>query len=126
MILESSYENTFKNTSHGFRPQRSCHTALKSIQLIRHTGVKWFVESDISSYFDMIDQHILINILRRRIQDEYFISIIWKFLKAGYIEDWNYNNTYSGTPQGGLCKASHKPPYAKLEIMQSKPRQALH
>lgn len=101
MILESIYEGTFKNTSHGFRPQKSCHTALKSIKL-GYTGVKWFIEGDISSYFDTIDHHILINILRKRIHDEYFISLIWKFLKAGYIDDWKYNNTYSGTPQGSV------------------------
>jgi len=101
MILESIYDYNFKNTSHGFRPNKSCHTALKSIQL-GFTGVKWFVEGDISAYFDNIDHHTLINILRRRIKDEYFISIIWKFLKAGYVEGWKYNHSYSGTPQGSI------------------------
>jgi len=85
MILESIYDYNFKNTSHGFRPNKSCHTALKSIQL-RFTGVKWFVEGDISAYLDNIDHHTLINILRRRIKDEYFIAVIWRFLKAGYID----------------------------------------
>lgn len=101
MILESVYDYNFKKTSHGFRPNKSCHTALKSIQL-GFTGVKWFIEGDISSYFDNIDHHILINILMKRIKDKYFIGLIWKFLKAGYIENWEYNNSYSGSAQGSI------------------------
>ena len=100
-ILESIYEPTFLNTSHGFRPKRSCHTALQYVQK-NFTGVKWFVEGDIKGCFDHVDHHVLVNILRRRIQDEHFIGLIWKFLKAGYMEDWVYHNTYSGTPQGSI------------------------
>lgn len=101
MILESIYDYNFKTTSHGFRPNKSCHTALKSINL-GFNGVKWFVEGDISAYFDNIDHHTLINILRRRVKDEYFIGVIWKFLKAGYIESFKYNHSYSGTAQGSI------------------------
>lgn len=101
MILESIWEDVFLNCSHGFRPERSCHTALISIQKT-FTGVKWFVEGDIKGCFDNIDHHILINILRKRIKDEKFISLIWKFLKAGYLDNWKYHETLSGTPQGSL------------------------
>jgi len=101
MILESIYEDTFSVHSHGFRPKRSCHTALMEVQK-RFKGVKWFVEGDIKGCFDNIDHHILVNILRRRIKDENFIGLIWKFLKAGYMENWKYHNTYSGTPQGSI------------------------
>lgn len=101
MILESIYEDTFSRHSHGFRPYRSCHTALMEVQN-EFTGVKWFVEGDIKGCFDNIDHHILVDILRRRIKDEHFIGLIWKFLKAGYMEDWVYHNTYSGTPQGSI------------------------
>lgn len=101
LILESIYEPTFCNTSHGFRPKRSCHTALQHIKR-NYTGVKWFVEGDIKGCFDNIDHHVLVQILRRRIADEHFIGLIWKFLKAGYMENWVYHNTYSGTPQGSL------------------------
>lgn len=101
MILESIYEPSFCNTSHGFRPNRSCHTALQYVKR-NYTGVKWFVEGDIKGCFDNVDHHVLIQILRRRIIDEYFIGLIWKFLKAGYMENWIYHNTYSGTPQGSL------------------------
>ena len=99
MILESIYDTTFSHYSHGFRPNRSCHTALLQLQH-NFTGVKWFVEGDIKSYFDTIDHHILVSILRKRIKDEAFIELIWKFLKAGYMENWTYNATYSGIAQG--------------------------
>ena len=99
MILESIYEPTFSENSHGFRPEKSCHTALSQIQN-KFTCVRWFIEGDIQQCFDSFDHHVLINILRRRIADEYFIAFIWKLLKAGYMEQWTYNHTYSGTPQG--------------------------
>lgn len=99
MILESIYEPTFSKRSHGFRHNKSCHTALQQIQST-FTGVKWFVEGDIKGYFDNIDHHILVNILRERIKDEAFIELIWKFLKSGYMENWKYNVTYSGVAQG--------------------------
>ena len=99
LILESIYEPTFSNLSHGFRPKRSCHTALLQIQH-NFTAVKWFIEGDIKAFFDTIDHHVLVGILRRRISDESLIELIWKFLKAGYLEEWQYNATFSGTPQG--------------------------
>ncbi|HEX2925474.1 MAG TPA: reverse transcriptase domain-containing protein [Ruminiclostridium sp.] len=99
MMLESIYEPTFSNFSHGFRAKRSCHTALLQIQH-NFTGIKWFVEGDIKAYFDTIDHHMLMGILRKRIKDEAFLELIWKFLRAGYLEKWEYNATYSGVAQG--------------------------
>ena len=101
MILEAIYEGSFENCSHGFRHDRSCHTALDQIQT-RFTGAKWFIEGDIKGFFDNIHHDILIDILKGRISDDRFIRLIRKFLKAGYIEDWVYHKTYSGTPQGGI------------------------
>ena len=101
MVLEAIYEGNFEYTSHGFRPNRSCHTALAHIQK-EFSGAKWFVEGDIKGFFDNINHDVLINILMERIADERFIRLIRKFLKAGYIEDWQFHNTYSGTPQGGI------------------------
>ena len=101
LILEAIYEGHFEDTSHGFRPRRSCQTALRSIRNL-FTGANWFIEGDIKGFFDNIDHHILIDTLRERISDERFIRLIWKFLKAGYIEDFTFHNTYSGTPQGGI------------------------
>lgn len=99
LLLASIYEPTFSSRSHGFRPQRSCHTALQQIQET-FTGVKWFVEGDIRAFFDAIDHHVLVGLLRRRIHDEAFLALIWKFLKAGYLEHWTWHATYSGAPQG--------------------------
>ena len=101
MILEGIYEKSFSNKSHGFRPKRSCHTALTQIQTT-FTGAKWFIEGDIKGFFDNINHDVLINILRERIADERFIRLIRKFLKAGYMEEWTYHCSYSGTPQGGI------------------------
>ena len=99
MILESIFEPNFSDRSHGFRPKRSCHTALKQIH-DTFTGAHWFVEGDIEACFDSFDHHVLINLLRKRIDDEHFITLMWKFLKAGYMEQWQYHKTYCGTPQG--------------------------
>jgi len=101
IILEAIYEPVFLDESHGFRPGRSCHTALERI---KHswTGCKWLVEVDVRGFFDNIDHDILLSLLRKRIDDERFIDLIVGMLKAGYMEDWVFGPTYSGTPQGGV------------------------
>ena len=100
-MLENIWEDLFLDCSHGFRPNRSCHTALEYVDR-NFNGVRWFVEGDIEGYFNNIDHHILMKLLRKRIQDEHFLGLIWKFLKAGYLEDWKFNATYSGTAQGSI------------------------
>lgn len=102
MILEAVYEPVFLDCSHGFRPNRSCHTALKDLKHQFH-GTRWFVEGDISGCFDNIDHHVLIELIGNKIKDKRLTNLIWKFLKAGYMENWKYNRTYSGCPQGGIC-----------------------
>lgn len=99
MLLESIYDSTFSDRSHGFRQHRGCHTALKQIQNT-FTGAIWFVEGDITACFDSFDHHVLIDLLRKRIDDEKFIALMWKFLKAGFMEQWQFHSTYSGVPQG--------------------------
>ena len=101
MILEAIYEGHFESTSHGFRPYKSCHTALTHIQH-QFTGTRWFIEGDIKGFFDNINHNILIDTLRERISDERFLRLVRKFLNAGYVDNWKYNRTYSGTPQGGI------------------------
>ena len=101
-ILEAYYEPQFSENSYGFRPKKGCHTALMQIQNT-WTGVKWLIEGDISQYFDTINHTVLVNILREKINDNRFINLIQALLQAGYMEDWNYHATYSGTPQGGGC-----------------------
>lgn len=101
MYLEAIYEPIFSDRSHGFRPGRSCHTALTQITK-GFNGIKWFIEGDIKGCFDNIDHDVLLSILTRKIKDSKFINLIRKFLKAGYMEGWKYHATYSGTPQGGI------------------------
>jgi group II intron reverse transcriptase/maturase len=102
MILEAIYEGQFENTSHGFRHQRSCHTALSQVKET-FSGVKWFVEGDIKGFFDNINHQILIDTLKERVSDDRFIRLIRKLLNAGYLENWKFHNSYSGTPQGGIA-----------------------
>lgn len=101
MLLSAIYEDSFEDVSHGFRPNRSCHTALKQIQN-RFVRCKWFVEGDIKGFFDNIDHETMFDILRKRIADERFLRLIRKFLNAGYMENQQLHSTYSGTPQGGI------------------------
>jgi group II intron reverse transcriptase/maturase len=101
MILEQIYEPTFSEFSHGFRPKRSCHTALEKIKGT-WTGVKWFIEFDIKGYFDNIDHQILMRILEKKIDDKRFLKVIKSWLRAGYIENGKFAKTYAGTPQGGI------------------------
>lgn len=100
-ILESIYEGKFSNDSHSFRPNRNCHTAL--YQLMRcFSGVKWFIVGEVNGFYEHIDHHVLVHILRKSIDDEKWIHLIWKFLKAGYLEDWIFYPSYSGIPKGGM------------------------
>jgi group II intron reverse transcriptase/maturase len=98
-MLEAYYEPQFSDRSCGFRPQRGCHTALSTIEA-RWGGTKWFIEGDIRGCFDNIDHRVLLSILRERIHDNRFLRLIEHLLRAGYLEDWRYHPTLSGTPQG--------------------------
>lgn len=101
MILEAVYEPIFLDVSHGFRTKRSCHTALKQLRR-EFNGTRWFVEGDIKGCFDNINHAVLVGLLNNKIKDARITKLIYKFLKAGYLENWQYHKTYSGTPQGGI------------------------
>ena len=101
MILNEIYEPIFSDRSHGFRRGRSCHTALDHVAKTWR-GVKWLVEIDIEGYFDNISHEKLLSLLEQRIDDRRFIALIGKMLKAGYLEQLRFHETYSGTPQGGI------------------------
>jgi group II intron reverse transcriptase/maturase len=102
LILESYFEPSMSEYSHGFRPGRGCHTALRQID---HAwlGTTWYVEGDIRACFDSLDHQILLNTLAQHIHDGRFLRLIRELLQAGYLEDWKYHATLSGAPQGGIC-----------------------
>ena len=100
-MLEAIYEPIFLDTSHGFRPNRSCQTALFQVKSTCR-GTKWVVEGDITGCFDNIDHDILLKILSRKISDGRFLELIRRFLKAGYFEFYQIKKSLSGVPQGGI------------------------
>ena len=101
LLLEAIYEPQFSRWSHGFRRNRGCHTALRDIQNT-WTGATWFIEGDISDCFGSLDHEILLRILAEKIHDQRFLRLIRNMLKAGYLEDWEYRDSLSGCPQGGV------------------------
>jgi group II intron reverse transcriptase/maturase len=102
LILERIYEPVFSKHSHGFRPGRSCHTALDEIRRT-WAGTVWLVDVDVEKCFDTIDHRLLLDLLGRRVQDKQFLHLIRSMLEAGYLEQWTYHRSYSGTPQGGVA-----------------------
>ena len=101
LLLESYYEPSFSGRSHGFRPGRGCHTALSEVAET-WTGTTWFVEGDIADCFGSLDHETLVKILAEKIHDNRFLRLIQQMLQAGYLEDWVWNATLSGAPQGGV------------------------
>lgn len=102
LLLEAYYEPTFSDRSHGFRPGRGCHTALREVSVV-WKGTSWFIEGDIADCFGSLDHDVLIGILSEKITDGRFLALVSGMLSAGYLEDWNWNATLSGAPQGGIA-----------------------
>ena len=102
LLLEAYYEPRFSGRSHGFRSGRGCHTALSEVAA-KWTGTAWFIEGDISDCFGSLDHSVMLSILAENIHDNRFLRLIRKMLQAGYLEDWEWNATLSGCPQGGVA-----------------------
>ncbi len=101
LVLNAYYEPQFRESSHGFRPNRGCHTAISEIYY-KWKGVKWFIEGDIKGCFDHIEHDVVMEIIGRQIKDGALLELLEEMLKAGYMEDWKFHQTFSGTPQGGI------------------------
>jgi len=102
LLLEAYYEPQFSGRSHGFRPGRGCHTALSEV-VETWKGTHWFIEGDISDCFGSLDHQVMLAILAEKIHDGRFLRLISHMLKAGYLEDWRWHATLSGSPQGGIA-----------------------
>lgn len=101
MILEAIFEPTFSDHSHGFRPSRSCHTALRQVRT-QFGAASHYLEGDISKCFDSFDHHTLMNIIESKIKDRRFTALLWKALRAGYFEFNEVQSSIVGTPQGSI------------------------
>jgi group II intron reverse transcriptase/maturase len=101
LLLEAYYEPQFSDRSHGFRPERGCHTALREVANT-WTGTAWLIEGDISDCFGSLDHEVMLSILAEKIHDNRFLRLLRNMLTAGYLEDWVWNATLSGAPQGGV------------------------
>jgi group II intron reverse transcriptase/maturase len=102
LLLEAYYEPRFSARSHGFRPGRGCHTALTEVAN-QWSGTTWFIEGDIADCFGSLDHDVMLSILAEHIRDNRFLRLVRNMLQAGYLEDWQYNATLSGCPQGGVA-----------------------
>jgi group II intron reverse transcriptase/maturase len=102
LLLEAYYEPAFSGRSHGFRPGRGCHTALREVANT-WTGTTWFIEGDVADCFGSFDHQVMVSILAEKIRDNRFLRLLRNMLTAGYLEDWRWNATLSGVPQGGIA-----------------------
>ena len=102
LLLEAYYEPQFSARSHGFRPGRGCHTALTEVANTWH-GTTWFIEGDIADCFGTLDHQVLLSILSENVHDNRFLTLVRNMLTAGYLEDWEWKETLSGAPQGGVA-----------------------
>ena len=101
-LLEIVFDGSFSKFNHGFRAHRGCHTALNDIR-IHFGGVRWFIEGDIKRQFDLVNHNILMNLIKDRVEDQAFIDLLYKYLRAGYIADlYGVEHQKLGVPQGGV------------------------
>ncbi len=108
MVLEPIFEADFYPTSHGFRPSRSTHDALATVQQRLHptrhgpSRTQYVIEGDIKGCFDNIDHHVLMERMRRRIKDRKVLQLVLMFLKADIMVEGSVRHPVTGTPQGGV------------------------
>ena len=122
LVLEPIFEADFKPCSYGFRPNRRAQDAIAEIHHFASESInyRWVFETDIEACFDEISHSALMGRLRVRIKDKRICALVKAFLKAGVFTDLgDREETLTGTPQGGLCNAFHKPPYEQYRVMRS-------
>lgn len=119
-ILEAVYEPHFYDEMMGFRPNRSCHKALKLLNtMIENNNTNYILDADIKGFFDNLDHEWIIKFVESRIKDANITRLMRRMLRAGIMKDYNYEVEESGSGQGSLCRARHKPPYDEINVMTS-------
>jgi RNA-directed DNA polymerase len=112
-VLTPVFDPHFSESSFGFRPNRSAHQAVKKVLKLIQRGYAYAVDIDLEKFFDMVNHDVLMSRVSRRVRDKGILCLIGKYLRAGVVVDGRLNETSKGVPQGGLCEASHNPPYQK-------------
>ncbi len=106
MAMEPIWESDFHRLSYGFRPERSVHHAIRTVKFqlqdSTNTVGRWVIEGDLASYFDTVHHRLLMKCIRRRIRDPRFLSLLWRFLKAGHVDRGLFRAANEGVPQGGM------------------------
>lgn len=107
MAMEPIWESDFHRLSYGFRPERSVHHAVRTVKIqLQDSGAgtrgRWIIEGDLASYFDTVHHRLLLRCVRRRIRDDRFVDLLWRFLKAGHIDRGLFVASSEGVPQGGV------------------------
>jgi RNA-directed DNA polymerase len=126
LVLEPIFEADFAPVSYGFRPMRRAHDAVAEIQRFGTKGYRWVLDADIEACFDSIEHSALMDRVRARVKDKRVLALVKAFLKAGVMTELgNHEASPTGTPQGALCSAEHKPPYEQRRVMRSAGRQGL-
>ncbi|MGH3755507.1 MAG: reverse transcriptase domain-containing protein [Pseudonocardiaceae bacterium] len=120
LVLEPIFEADFEPVSYGFRPMRRAQDAIAEIQFYGTRGYEWVLDADIAACFDEISHPALMDRVRLRVKDKRVLALVKAFLKSGIMTELGeYENTHTGTPQGGLCAAAHNPPYEQRWVMCS-------
>ena len=102
LVLEPIFESTFSEHSHGFRPGRSAHGALKAVLGHLEAGKVWVVDADLKGYFDSIPHERLLAVVHRKVTDQRVLKLIGEFLKTGALKGTELVTPEAGTPQGGV------------------------
>ncbi len=102
-ILNQIYEVDFRGFSYGFRPGRSQHQALDALYMaITRKKVNWVLDCDVRNFFDQLGHEWLLRFIQHRVADPRILRLIWKWLKAGVLEDGEWKDTETGSPQGSV------------------------